>query len=51
MTRFGDSDGAWHLAYLNDEQFAGASPEQRYEQMLAWVRRAQGKTDRTGARA
>jgi hypothetical protein len=36
---------AWHLAYLNDEQFAGATPEERYEQMLAWVRRAQGKPE------
>ncbi len=34
---------AWHLAFLNDEQFASATPEQRYEKMLAWVRRAQGK--------
>lgn len=34
---------AWHLAYLNDEQFRKATPEERYEQMLAWVRRAQGK--------
>lgn len=36
---------AYHLAYLNDEQFAGASPEERYQQMLAWVRRAQGKDE------
>lgn len=34
---------AWHLAYLNDEAFGGATPEQRYSKMLAWVRRAQGK--------
>jgi len=34
---------AWHLAYLNDEQFGGATPEARYKQMLSWVRRAQGK--------
>lgn len=34
---------AWHLAYLNDEQFAAATPEQRYEKVLGWVRRAQGK--------
>lgn len=36
---------AWHLAYLNDETFHEATPEQRYEKMLAWVRRAQGKTE------
>jgi hypothetical protein len=34
---------AWHLAYLNDEEFGGLTPEARYERMLAWVRRAQGK--------
>jgi len=34
---------AWHLAYLNDEQFASGTPEARYEQMLTFVRRAQGK--------
>lgn len=36
---------AWHMAYLNDEQFHEATPEERYEKMLAWVRRAQGKGD------
>lgn len=34
---------AWHLAHLNDEQFGGATPEERYRLMLAWVRRALGK--------
>lgn len=34
---------SWHLAYLNDEAFSSATPEERYELMLAWVRRAQGK--------
>ena len=34
---------AWHLAYLNDEQMGGLTPEERYDKMLAWVRRAQGK--------
>lgn len=34
---------AWHLAYLNDEKFYNLSPEQRYQEVLAWVRRAQGK--------
>ena len=34
---------AWHLASLNDETFREVTPEQRYERMLAWVRRAQGK--------
>jgi hypothetical protein len=34
---------AWHFAYLNDEQFGVATPEERHERMLAWVRRAQGK--------
>lgn len=36
---------AWHMAYLNDEKFVDETPEQRYEAMLAWVRRAQGKAD------
>lgn len=35
---------AWHLAHLNDETFREATPEQRYEKILAWVRCAQGKT-------
>lgn len=35
---------AWHLAYLNDEQFDAGTPAERYEKMLAWVQRAQGKT-------
>lgn len=39
------SSVAWHLAYLNDEQFRDLSPDDRYEKMLAWVRRAQGKTE------
>jgi hypothetical protein len=34
---------AYHLAYLNDEKFRDASPEERYGQMLVWLRRAQGK--------
>lgn len=34
---------AWHLAYLNDEEFGKATPEERYELVLAWVQRAQGK--------
>jgi hypothetical protein len=46
--RAGEAEGlshtvAWHLAYLNDETFGGASPEERFNLMLAWVRRAQGK--------
>lgn len=40
---------AWHLAYLNDEEFGAATPEQRYELMLGWVRRAQGKPERAHA--
>jgi hypothetical protein len=36
---------AWHLAYLNDEQFHGATPEERYVLFLQYVRRAQGKPD------
>jgi hypothetical protein len=36
---------AWHMAYLNDETFEAATPEQRYEKILAWVRRAQGKPE------
>lgn len=40
---------AWHMAYLNDETFSDATPEGRYEQILAWVRRAQGKPDTVAA--
>lgn len=36
---------AWHMAYLNDETFHEATPEERYEKMLAWLRRAQGKAE------
>lgn len=36
---------AWHLAYLNDESFREATDEERYERMLAWVRRAQGSDE------
>jgi hypothetical protein len=36
---------AWHMAYLNDEQMSGLSAEDRYTQMLSWVRRAQGKEE------
>lgn len=39
---------AWHLANLNDETFGGATPEERYRLILAWVGRAQGKPE--GAR-
>lgn len=34
---------AWHLAYMNDEELANRTPEQRYDEVLAFVRRAQGK--------
>lgn len=34
---------AWHLAWLNDQHFDQCSAEERYEKMLAWVRRALGK--------
>lgn len=34
---------AWRIAELNDEDCRGASPEARYEHVLAWVRKAQGK--------
>lgn len=36
---------AWHLAYLNDETFEGLTPEDRYQRVLTWVRRAQGRPD------
>lgn len=36
---------AYHFAHLNDERFGGATPEERYRLMLAWVRRAQGKPE------
>lgn len=32
---------AWQLAYVNDEECEGATPEHRYEKVLAWVREAQ----------
>jgi hypothetical protein len=35
---------AWRMAELNDEDFLYATPEQRYAGVLAWVRKAQGKT-------
>jgi hypothetical protein len=31
---------AWRLSYLNDEDFEGLTPEERYERVLAWVRGA-----------
>lgn len=34
---------SWHLAWLNDEQFANDTPEERYAAVLTYVRRAQGK--------
>lgn len=34
---------AYHLAWLNDQEFGNSTPPERYAQMLAWVRRAQGK--------
>jgi hypothetical protein len=36
---------AYHLAFLNDEQFRDVDPETRFRRVLAWVRRAQGKTE------
>jgi hypothetical protein len=38
---------AEHLAYLNDEEFHSCTPEERYDRVLAYVRRAQGKSDAT----
>lgn len=29
---------AWHLGWVNDEEFRKATPEERYEKALAWVR-------------
>lgn len=40
---------AEHLAYLNDEEFAQATPEERYTRALAWARRMQGKPDEVAA--
>jgi len=34
---------AWHLAYLNDEEFGDATPEERYQRVLAWVQTARGR--------
>jgi hypothetical protein len=34
---------AWHFAWLNDEEFHGASPAERWKRMVAFVQRAQGK--------
>jgi hypothetical protein len=28
---------AWHIGYLNDEQWEGLTPERRFQQMLAWI--------------
>lgn len=36
---------AFHLAYLNDEQWYAATDEARYEWMLEWVRTALGKQE------
>lgn len=36
---------AWHMAWLNDDKFRNATPAERYDLMLAWVRRAQGKEE------
>ena len=30
---------SWHLGWLNDEQWYGASDEERYEYLLEWVRK------------
>jgi len=38
---------AWHLAYLNDEKFGSATPEERYQRMLAWVQTARGRREPT----
>lgn len=40
---------AWHLAWLNDEEFRGMTPEARYDAVLAFARRAQGKSTDTVA--
>jgi hypothetical protein len=32
---------AWRIAYLNDESFPDCTPEERYERVLAWVRKRQ----------
>jgi hypothetical protein len=34
---------AWRIAELNDEDLRGRSPEERFDQVLRWVRKAQGK--------
>ena len=36
---------AWLLADRNDEMYGELTPEERYERMLRYVRRAQGKED------
>jgi hypothetical protein len=33
---------AWDLAYMNDEQFAKDTPEQRYERFMTWLDRELG---------
>lgn len=40
---------AWRLAYLNDEDCAGLAPPERYQRVLAWVRKAQGKPEEVAA--
>lgn len=36
---------AWHIAQMNDENFANLPDDIRYTRMLAWVRRQLGKAD------
>lgn len=36
---------AWRIAELNDEDFRGVSPEERFTRVLAWVRQALGRPE------
>jgi hypothetical protein len=40
---------AWRLAMLNDDDFSDASPERRYDLVVAWVRRALGLPEAVAA--
>lgn len=40
-----DENLAWHLAFLNDEEWAAMAPELRYERLLSFVRNALGRDE------
>jgi hypothetical protein len=38
-----DANLAWHLGFLNDEEWHSMTPEQRYERLLSFVQNALGR--------